>query len=175
VITFGRHALALAFAGAMVAGCGGGGAVPGANAVPGASASSALRSVSLFAPDSAPKIKSVTPIQAEQTQKIVIKGKGFGHMKPYNGDSCCIQFVVTNPACQYYYPYSDTWQAGYEGSGNDVTLNVKEWSNKRIVVTGFTGLYGYYCWTLNSGQPITLNVWNAQTQSGPASWSGTIQ
>ena len=173
-----RRALALAFAGALV-GCGAS-AVPGANAVSGASAvsgtnaSSVLRSPLFTSPDSTPKIKKVSPIAAVQYQQIVIKGKGFGKMQPYNGDSCCIQIVATNPAC-YYYQSVDTWRAGYEGSGNEVTLNVAKWTNKKIVITGFTGLYGRYCWYLVSGYPITINVWNAQSQAGPATWTGTVQ
>jgi hypothetical protein len=126
-------------------------------------------------PASSPTIKKVSPIQAEQTQKIVIKGKNFGKMKPYNGDSCCIEITVTNPACEYYGSY-DQWNAGYEGSNpNEVTLNVTKWSGKEIVVAGFTGNYGQGCWTLNSGQPIEIKVWNAKTDSGPATWNGTIQ
>jgi len=173
-----RRALALAFAGALV-GCGAS-AVPGTNAVSGTSAasgtnaSSVLRSPLFVSPDSTPKIKKVSPIAATQYQQIVIKGKGFGKMQPYNGDSCCIQIVVTNPEC-YYYQSIDTWRAGYEGSGNEVTLNVAKWTNKKIVITGFTGLYGSYCWYLVSGYPITINVWNAQSQAGPATWTGTVQ
>jgi hypothetical protein len=169
-----HRALSLAFAGAMLAGCAANG-VPGVNAAPGANSSASLRSFSRIAPDSTPVIKSVSKIQAEQTQKIVIRGKGFGTMQPYNGDSCCIEFIVTNPACYYYGSYG-TWQAGYASSNpNLVTLNVKKWSKREIIVTGFTGDYGQRCWTLNSGEPISLNVWNAQTLAGPATWSGTIQ
>lgn len=176
---FVRQALALAIAGGVLAGCSGGavpgaGAVPGTNALSGANPSAALHSLVLASPNATPRIKHVSKIQAEQYQNIVIRGTGFGRMKPYNGDSCCIQFVVSNPACYYYGAYG-TWQAGYEGSGNEVTLQVSKWSNKKIIVTGFTGLYGYSCWTLNSGQPITLHIWNAQNQSGPSTWSGTIQ
>lgn len=92
-------------------------------------------------------------------------------MQPYNGDSCCIQIVVNNPYC---YP-SSSWRAGYSGSGNEVTLSVTRWKNKKIIVSGFTGMYGYSCWYLLAGQGITINIWNAKTQAGPASWSGTIQ
>lgn len=173
-----RQTLVLAFAGAALVGCSAS-AVPStnpassSNVVSGASARSALQ----FAinPASMPVIKKVTPIQAQQTQKIVIKGKGFGKMKPYNGDSCCIEITVTNPQCEYYGNY-DQWNAGYESSNpNLVTLNITKWKNKEIVIAGFTGDYGQGCWTLNSGQPITVNVWNAQTMSGPATWNGTIQ
>ena len=175
MIKYVRQALTLAFAAAVLAGCGTSGSVPSANAVLGPNPSSVLRSPSLIDPNSGPTIKKVSPIQAEQYQNIVIRGKGFGHMKPYSGDSCCIQFVITNPACLYYYPYnSDTWRAGYEGSGNEMGLNVTHWSNKKIVVTGFVGPYGSYCWYLVSNEPITLNIWNAQTQSGPATWTGMV-
>jgi hypothetical protein len=168
-----RQALAFAFAGALLAGCAAN-AVPGANAIPGANPSSAIRSLALM-PASTPVIKKVSPIQAEQTQKIVIKGTDFGKMKPYNGDSCCIEIMVTNPQCEYY-GYYDVWNAGYQGSNpNEVTLNVKKWSNKEIIITGFTGDYGEYCWTLNSGEPISVDVWNAQSLAGPATWNGTIQ
>jgi hypothetical protein len=176
-----RKVLALAFAGALLAGCGAS-AVPGANAASGASAASGANAASivnqrLASPLSSPTIKKVTPIQAEQTQTIVIKGKGFGKMKPYDGDSCCVEISVTNPACYYYGSY-DVWNAGWSGGtkgANEVTLNVTKWDNKKIVIAGFTGSYGYSCWTLNAGDAITINVWNAQTEAGPATWSGTIQ
>jgi hypothetical protein len=169
---FARQVLALAFAGALLAGCGAS-SVPGANAASSANVGLAFPSVSL----KAPTIKSVTPIQAEQTQKIVIKGRDFGKMHPYNGDSCCIEFSITNYQCEYFGSY-DVWNAGWSGGTqgpNEVTLNVKKWSDKEIVVTGFTGAYGYTCYTLESGNPITIKVWNAKNQSSPATWSGTVQ
>lgn len=176
---FARRTLALAFAGAALVGCSAS-AVPNAslpssaNVVSGAGAQSILQSFAAN-PDATPKIKKVSPIQAEQTQKIVVTGKGFGKMKPYVGDSCCIEITVTNPQCEYYGSYTQ-WNAGYEGSNpNEVTLNITKWTNKKIVIAGFTGNYGQGCWTLNAGQPIEVKVWNAQTQAGPATWMGTIQ
>lgn len=175
MITSARQAVALAFVVAMLGGCGSS-SVP-SGVVSGANPSSVLRTLSLAAPDSTPKIKKVTPIQPEQYQHIVIKGKGFGKQQPYNGDSLYIQILVTNPGC--YYATGDTWQAGYQSSNpNQVTLNIAKWTNKKIVITGFTGKYGqgpYNCWVLLAGQPITINVWNAQSGAGPATWSGTIQ
>lgn len=169
-----RQALALAFAGAILAGCAAN-AVPGANVAPGANSSAISRSLSLIAPDSTPTIRSVSKIKAQQTQHIVIRGKGFGTMSPYNGDSCCIEISVTNPQCYYYGSYG-VWNAGYEGSNpNLVTLDIKKWTKKEIIITGFTGDYGERCWTLNAGEPISVNVWNAQSLAGPATWNGTIQ
>ncbi len=171
-----RRAVALAFTVAMLAGCGSS-SVPSTASASGAYPGSVLQSLSLRNPDSTPTIKKVSPIQAEQSQHIVIKGKGFGKMKPYDGDSPYIQILVTNPACDY--SIGDTWQAGYESSNpNLVTLNVAKWANKKIVISGFTGDYGQGpndCWVLLSGQSITINVWNAQTGAGPATWSGKIK
>ena len=44
------------------------------------------------------------------------------------------------------------------------------WSNKKIVIDGFTGDYGESYWVLNKGDELEINVWNAQTHDGP----GTI-
>ena len=173
MIMFARQVLAFAFAGALLAGCGASG-VPSANVA--SNANVRLASPSLLSLKR-PTIKSVTPIQAEQTQRIVIKGRGFGKMKPYDGDSCCVEFSITNYACESFGSY-DVWNAGWSGGtqgANEVTLNVAKWDNKEIVVTGFTGAYGDSCYTLESGNPITINVWNAKTESGPATWSGTVQ
>jgi hypothetical protein len=168
---FTRQTMALVFAGAALVGCGTS-TVPAGNV---ASGSNVVSGAVILAGGGAPKIKKVSPIQAEQTQKITIKGKGFGKMEPYNGDSCCIEITVTNPACSYYGSY-DQWNAGYEGTNpNEVTLNITKWTNKEIVIAGFTGAYGQRCWTLNSGQPIEVKVWNAQSQVGPATWTGTIK
>jgi hypothetical protein len=116
---------------------------------------------------SGPAIRLVTPIQAEQTQWIAIKGKDFGMKRPYDGDSCCIQFTMTNEKC------GNTWQAGK--TGELIKLHVKLWIEQKIVVTGFTGDYGQHCWVLNPGDPVIIQVWNAQTKAGPARWRGTVQ
>ncbi|MGA9946332.1 MAG: hypothetical protein WBP75_14995 [Candidatus Cybelea sp.] len=115
---------------------------------------------------STPTITSVGTITNRQSQKIVISGSGFGTMQPYNGDSCCLQFTMTNEKC------GNTWQAGM--TGELVTLNVTRWTNNRIVIQGFTGEYGQNCWVLHAGDPVAIEVWNAQSQSGPALWDATV-
>jgi hypothetical protein len=114
-----------------------------------------------------PRIASVSTITAQQTQKIIIEGNGFGTMQPYNGDSCCVKFTMTNEQC------GNTWQAGFPGEL--VTLKVSQWTDKSIVVQGFTGEYGQNCWVLNAGDPVTIDVWNAQSGSGPARLHTTVQ
>jgi hypothetical protein len=165
---FARYAPPLVFAVAMLVGCGAND-VPRASAVSGANASSAFQPLTLAASNSTPSIKRVTPIQPTQYQTIVIKGTGFGKMKPYDGDSCCIEFTDINVQC------SGLWSAGYLGDA--VTLDVRKWSNDKIVVTGFTGGYGGNggCSILWPRSDIRLDVWNAQTRSGPATWNGTVQ
>jgi hypothetical protein len=118
------------------------------------------------AKSSTPTITSVGTITNRQSQKIVISGSGFGAMQPYNGDSCCLEFTMTNKKC------GNTWQAGM--TGELVTLNVTRWTNRRIIIEGFTGEYGQNCWVLHAGDPVTIEVWNAQTQSGPALWQTTV-
>ncbi|HXO16842.1 MAG TPA: hypothetical protein VN909_01600 [Candidatus Dormibacteraeota bacterium] len=95
-----------------------------------------------------------------QNQKIVISGSGFGTMQPYNGDSGYLQILDTTGG----------WSAGYISSSQDdtVTLDVTSWSNKKIVITGFTGGYGESYWTLKKGDKLEINVWNAQDHNGPA-------
>lgn len=118
-------------------------------------------------PATRPAIAHVTPIQPEQKQRIVIKGTGFGTKQPYNGDSCCIQFTITNEQC------SNTWQAGK--TGELITLHVKEWRDNRILITGFTGEYGQHCWVIGPGDPILIQVWNAQDKRRFAHWKGRAQ
>ncbi|MBV9333237.1 MAG: hypothetical protein JO146_04455 [Candidatus Eremiobacteraeota bacterium] len=111
---------------------------------------------------SGPKITKISKIEAKQYQKIVISGSGFGTMAPYNGDSAYLQILDTTGG----------WSAGLDNSSQDdtVTLDVTSWSNKKIVITGFTGGYGESGWVLNKGDNLTVNVWNAQNGNGP----GTI-
>src|ERR1700752_462790 len=104
---FARQSLALIFAAAVLAGCGASavpssGVVPGSSALSGANVGSAFQSLELADPNSTPKIRKVSPIQAAQYQTIIIKGRGFGKMTPYNGNSCCIKISVTNVACTNY-------------------------------------------------------------------------
>lgn len=107
-----------------------------------------------------PSISKVTKIDTKQHQKIVISGSGFGTKQPYNGDSAYLQIWDT----------TGKWSAGLDNSSQDdtVTLDVSAWNDSKIVVTGFTGGWGEYNWTLKKGDHLTINVWNAQTGSGPA-------
>lgn len=107
----------------------------------------------------APKITSVSKITTAQHQTITITGTGFGTHKAYTGDSKYIAFNQnTKPG----------WQAGYSGFSDTVTLIVNSWTNTKITLGGFAGAWGTHSYTLAKNDKVDIEVWNAQTDSGPA-------
>jgi len=101
------------------------------------------------------KITDVTPILSQQTQTFSIYGEGFGTQAAYTGDSNYIQISNT----------TRSWSAGYTGNG--VTLVVSSWSDTQIVLGGFSGSFGpNHC--IQTGDHLSVSVWNAQTGSGPS-------
>jgi uncharacterized protein (TIGR03437 family) len=117
-----------------------------------------------------PRITSVSPISTQQNQTITIMGSGFGTQAPYTGNSAYIALfdVTTN------------WQAGNVGclegpcENDAVTLIVQSWQDSEIVLGGFSGAWGSNIWTLNKGDEVQIDVWNAQSASGPASITTTV-
>ena len=114
-----------------------------------------------------PDIKKVSRIKPEQYQKIVISGSGFGTMQPYNGDSAYIRIRDKTGA----------WDAGHVSSSetDSVWLDVTEWSDSKIVITGFTNDYGQEGWVLNKGDRLEVYVWNPQDDNGPATKGGKVK
>jgi hypothetical protein len=64
------------------------------------------------------------------------------------------------------------WNAGWtKDPGSDkVTVVVSSWTDTEIVLFGFAGAYGSGQNVLGAGDDISLQVWNAQTGLGPASY-----
>ena len=126
------------------------------------------------APVNAPVITSISPITTQKDQRIVIKGRGFGNQRPFRGDSTA--FLLSD--------LTRNWNAGcvlWQGSGTAssaaVTVNVAQWTNVKIVITGFGGYGGGY--KLADGDRVEIVVWNAQApqseltrQSGPSRYVG---
>jgi hypothetical protein len=119
-----------------------------------------------------PVITSVSSISPTPTQTITITGTGFGTLSPFNGDSPYIRISdVTRE-----------WNAGStRDPGSDlVTLDVTSWTDTQITVAGFTGDYGAppysvpYNWTLNDGDTVDIQIWNAQTGAGPAQFNAVV-
>jgi hypothetical protein len=113
-----------------------------------------------------PVITQVSKISTQQFQTIVIQGSGFGTHKPYTGDTPYISLTdeTANPG----------WQAGYSPYNDTVTLIVQKWEDSKIVLGGFSGGWGEFNWTLSIGDSEQIEVWNAQSGSGPAQLTTTI-
>jgi hypothetical protein len=110
-----------------------------------------------------PVISSVSPIAPRQTQTITISGNGFGTQNGFKGTSqyLRIQNVTAN------------WDAGY--TDDTMIVNVSQWTDTQITVTGFGGDYGLSEeWKLNPSNKVTISVWNAQTGAGPATANVTV-
>jgi len=111
-----------------------------------------------------PKISKVSRIRPKQTQTIYITGRGFGTSQPYMGDGQgYLVFYIKGSL--------GDWAAGcgpHENENCTVGLNVTSWTNKKITVAGFTGQYGYSYFVLKKGYTVTVDVYNPQTQKGPA-------
>ncbi|MBV9719770.1 MAG: hypothetical protein JOZ77_10645 [Candidatus Eremiobacteraeota bacterium] len=119
------------------------------------------------APGAKPKIKKISRIDAAQYQTITISGSGFGTMSAYNGDSAYLQIL----------DLTGKWSAGYVSSSqtDSVYLDVTGWTDNTITIAGFTGEYGQSNWTLNKGDKLEVNVWNAQTGSGPGTKDARVR
>ena len=103
-----------------------------------------------------PIITNVSSISATRTQTITIEGKGFGNKEPYNGNSPYIEIIDVTTGLH----------AGHDS--NWVTLNVAHWTDRQIVISGFTGSYAEPYRVLHVGDEIQVKVWNAQSGLGPA-------
>jgi hypothetical protein len=124
-------------------------------------------SVTVSGTTSGPGIQSVSDMLPQQTQTITITGSGFGTHAAYNGDSA---YIAIGDGM--------TWQAGYANSSmgidDAVTLSISSWTDTQIVLAGFTGAYGSGGWTLNQGDQLSVNIWNAQTGAGPYTCSNIV-
>jgi len=129
---------------------------------------------------SEPQITSVKFFGAGQNLQIVIDGSGFGNAPvamPYAGDLNQFLFTDFRTNCTG----SSLFEAGGsrwgDGAPDSVTLTYQSWSDTQIVISGFAGTYGQGCATVQSGDPITLRIWNSgdTSQTGPqTAWGGVL-
>jgi hypothetical protein len=106
----------------------------------------------------APKIATVSKITPAKLQTITIKGTGFGNHKAFKGTTNIkVEDTSTHPV----------WQAS--------ALIVDKWTNTEIVLGGFAGNLNKSNFPLAKGNGIKIEIWNAQTGKGPATWKGTVQ
>jgi DNA-binding winged helix-turn-helix (wHTH) protein len=111
--------------------------------------------------DGVPTISSVSPIVPQPRQRIVIRGNGFGLHVP---------FARTDSPYLAIGDETKGWAAGrlVPHNWDEVMLDVESWTDKEIVLAGFSGDYGKKGWELAEGDKVLVRVWNPQTGYGPA-------
>lgn len=107
------------------------------------------------------KIDTVGPLKATAATPLEIVGSCFGTGNTSSG------------ADTAYFRISDLtagWNACWTGDpGTDhVTCDVPSWTNRSIILNGFTGEYGPNGWVITKGDRVEVQVWNRQSGSGPA-------
>jgi hypothetical protein len=124
-------------------------------------------------------IDSVSPIYAEATQTVVIRGHGFGS-KPRTirvdaatggvdtlADTNQTSLVVANLG-----EASHRWTAGRASEVNscDIGVRLDEWSDSQIVISGFSGPLGSGCgekYQIAAGDRLEIGVFGPRNQCGP--------
>lgn len=117
--------------------------------------------------DSKPEISFVNPILPQARQKILIQGRGLGMHVPYARTDSPYLAIRDN---------TTHWAAGRMVPHNwdEVTLDVDQWNDTEILITGFSGDYGKKGWELHDGDDLEIAVWNPQTGAGPALYHTTV-
>lgn len=96
-----------------------------------------------------PRISSVTPLAAEQTQNVVIKGTCFGTGGPISGDSD--DFEIRD--------IDGDWTACSENQSDPTTCDITKWTPTSIVLNGITGPNGE---EPNTDDRVMVSVGNRQ-------------
>lgn len=130
-------------------------------------AHAASRSWQGLPPSPYPKITSVSPVRVARRQTIVIRGKGFGRMKAFVGDSPVFLFSDLTCDCNFG---NDRWPFP-EGGVNGTYIIISKWTDTKIKLLGFSNQWQPRY--LAEGDRIEIVVWNAQTsRPGPARTTG---
>jgi hypothetical protein len=126
-----------------------------------------------------PVITSVTFSGTGADLRIVVRGSSFGPSPaemPFEGDLNWFFFTDFRTHCKVG---SALFGAGGGGWGvappATVTLEFQSWSDHKIVISGFGGVYGSRCARERDHDPVIVSVWNsaARTVRGPQSaWGG---
>jgi len=113
--------------------------------------------------DGVPQISSVSFILPQASQRILIRGRGFGLHVPYSRTDSPYLAIGDE---------TRDWAAGRMVPHNwdHVMLDVESWTTDEIVISGFSGDYGQNGWELVAGDKLTVRVWNPQTGMGPATF-----
>jgi hypothetical protein len=107
-----------------------------------------------------PQIATVGAFAAAGNQTVYITGSCFG-----TGNT-------SSAADTEYFEITDVtkgWSGCWtNGPGDLVTCNIFSWTDDEISFSGFAGYYGQGGWVVANGDTIEVKVWNAQSDTGPA-------
>jgi hypothetical protein len=107
-----------------------------------------------------PQIATVGAFQAAGTRTVYVTGSCFG-----TGNT-------SSAADTEYFEITDLtkgWSGCWtNGPGDLVTCNIFSWTDGEISFSGFAGDYGQGGWVVSDGDHIEVQVWNPQSDSGPA-------
>lgn len=106
-----------------------------------------------------PRISSVTPLAAAQTQNVVIKGTCFGTGGPIAGNSDDFEILDLN----------GPWTACSESQNDPITCDITKWTSTSIVLNGLAGYYGSNGQELNTDDRVRISVENRQGGGSPTS------
>jgi hypothetical protein len=120
------------------------------------------------------RIPRITSASVSPPGKITIVGAGFGispETLPFESND---NFVVLSDAA--YHPWGDGESLPFTvgGKSMDTKLRFILWTDKRIVISGFTGPLPPDGMHLAAGDPIGLVFWN-QRNYRAAAWGGTAR
>jgi hypothetical protein len=123
------------------------------------------------------RIDSVSPVYAMKRQTIVIRGHGFGPppktvriddqgVDTLSGDKQTSLVIINDGRGAH------NWTAGRGGETNlcDIGVRLEEWSDTRIVLSGFSGHLGPRCddeYQLAPSDRLEVQVFGPQNQCGP--------
>jgi len=121
----------------------------------------------LVSVDGVPQISAVSPVFPVARQRIVIRGRGFGLHVPYSHTDS--PFLAIGDITR-------DWAAGRMVPHNwdEVMLDVESWTDREIVISGFSGDYGKSGWVLAPGDQLEVRVWNPESGLGPAEFSVVV-
>ena len=134
-----------------------------------------LAATTLAASIPSPVITSVSATITDKGPRIVIEGFGFGDGSRYlhRAAYLVIWDMTAHKAAGRQTPFPPALSHGSYRWPNEirtgVAIDVASWTDNEIVVTGFGGRHESNDWKLSPYDEIKVQVWNAQTGTGPAS------
>ncbi|MFI5395097.1 MAG: hypothetical protein ACHQ9S_06145 [Candidatus Binatia bacterium] len=127
-----------------------------------------------------PQITAVQFSGSGQNLQITVLGSGFGSAPapmPYTGDLDQFFFEDERTPCSGSSLFNAGWTFWGAMPPGAVTVNYESWSDTEIQISGFAGLYGQGCATVQAGDPVAIAVFNSGAigpSGGQTAWGGIM-